>query len=166
MIEINGSKIIFITTGGTIDKIYFDKKNKFQIGNSLIFQVLEDANTTIDYEIKSILKKDSLDINNADRCIIKKTIKNDRHRYFIVTHGTDTMILTAKKLREINDKVIILTGAMQPARFKSTDAVFNIACAITAVQLLPNGVYIVMNGKIFEPENVIKNSNKNRFEYI
>jgi len=166
MIEINGSKIIFITTGGTIDKIYFDKKNKFQIGNSLIFQVLEDANTTIDYEIKSILKKDSLDINNADRCIIKKTIKNDRHRYFVVTHGTDTMILTAKKLREINDKVIILTGAMQPARFKSTDAVFNIACAITAVQLLPNGVYIVMNGKIFEPENVIKNSNKNRFEYI
>jgi L-asparaginase len=159
-------KIIIITTGGTIDKIYFDKKSEFQVGDPQIAAVLNEANVTIDYEVIPLLCKDSLDMTNEDRQRIHETIKSNPHRHFIVTHGTDTMIETAKMLQTIPGKVILLTGAMQPARFKLTDAVFNIACAITAVQLLTDGVYIAMNGRIFDPDKTLKNIELNRFEAV
>ncbi|GAG51643.1 unnamed protein product, partial [marine sediment metagenome] len=89
---------------------------------------------------------------------------SDEHEYIVVTHGTDTMIKTAKKLQAIADKVVVLTGAMQPAKFKSSDAEFNIGCAVVALQSLPPGIYIVMNGRIFKPERVRKNVQLNRFE--
>ena len=157
-------KIKIITTGGTIDKIYFDKKNEYHVGDSQIAEVLKEANVTIDYEVIPLLRIDSLDMTDDDRCQISDAIKSDAHRHFIVTHGTDTMVLTAKELQKIPGKVIVLTGAMQPARFRFTDAVFNIACAITAVQLLSYGVYITMNGRIFDPNKTIKNVGLNRFE--
>jgi L-asparaginase len=159
-------KIKIITTGGTIDKIYFDKKSEFQVGEPQIAAVLNEANVSVDYEVMRLLRKDSLDMTEKDRQLIYETIQSNPDRHFVVTHGTDTMLLTAKTLQTISGKVIVLTGAMQPARFRLTDAVFNIACAITAVQLLADGVYIVMNGRVFDPDNTVKNVELNRFEAI
>lgn len=160
-------KIRIIATGGTIDKIYFDKKNDYQVGDPQAAEVLRVANVTFDYEIVSLLRKDSLDLTDEDRRVISDAISNDKScRHFVITHGTDTMVLTAKALRHIPDKVIVLTGSMQPARFMVSDAVYNIGSAMTAVQLLPDGVYIAMNGRIFLPDNTRKNLASNCFEEI
>ena len=159
-------KIKIVTTGGTIDKVYFDKKSEYQVGDPQIAEVLKEANVTFDYEIVSILRKDSLDLTDEDRHLIYETIRSDPHRRFVVTHGTDTMIQTAAVLKNIADKVIVLTGSMQPAKFRFNDAVFNIGCAVTAVQTLLSGVYIAMNGRIFEPDTVRKNVEMNRFERL
>lgn len=160
-------KIRIIATGGTIDKIYFDKKNDYQVGEPQIAEVLKVANVTFDYEVVSLLRKDSLEMTDQDRKLIFDTINNDKEfRHFVITHGTDTMVLTAKALKHIADKVIVLTGSMQPARFMISDAIYNIGSAMTAVQLLPNGVYIAMNGKIFSPDHVRKNLDINCFEEI
>ena len=158
--------IKIVTTGGTIDKIYFDLKNEFQVGSPQIVEVLAEANVTLDYEVIQLLRKDSLELTDADRRLIYEAILSDPGRHFVVTHGTDTMLVTAKVLKKINDKVIVLTGAMQPAKFRQTDAVFNIAAAITAVQLLRPGVYIAMNGRIFDPIKTRKNIDQNRFEPV
>jgi L-asparaginase len=156
--------IKIITTGGTIDKIYFDQKNDFQVGEPSIAEILKEANVTFSYEILSVLRKDSLDMTDDDRLLICSKVKSSPQNRILITHGTDTMIDTAKSLQGIASKVIVLTGAMQPAKFRFTDAVFNIGCAVTAVQILPKGVYIVMNGQIFDPENIQKNKVHNRFE--
>ena len=157
-------KIEIMTTGGTIDKVYFDAKSSFEIGAPQIGEVLDDANLTIDYQITPLLRKDSLDLNDIDRELIKKTVTESSTGKIVITHGTDTMIKTAEHLRGIAGKTIVLTGSMQPARFRFTDAIYNIASAITAVQLLPEGVWITMNGKIFDPAKSQKNVEKNRFE--
>ncbi len=159
-------KIVFYTAGGTIDKIYFDAKSKYEVGESILEEILREGNATFDYDNKVIMQKDSLELTEEDRNIIYSTINKEPNRYIILTHGTDTMVTTAKKLQTIRDKVIILTGSMSPARFRSSDAAFNIACAITAVQTLENGVYLAMNGRIFTPENVRKNVEKGVFEEI
>jgi L-asparaginase len=157
-------KIKIITTGGTIDKIYFDQKSDFQVGEPSIAEILKEANVTFSYSIMSILRKDSLDMTNEDRMLIYSKVKSSAQRHIVITHGTDTMIDTARVLQKINAKVIVLTGAMQPAKFRFTDAVFNIGCAVTAVQILPEGVYIAMNGQIFNPGNIRKNQIENCFE--
>jgi len=159
-------KIEIMTTGGTIDKIYFDAKSSFEIGEPQIGEVLRDANLTIDYQITPLLRKDSLDLNAADRELIKSAVSESLVDKIVITHGTDTMVETAKFLRDVSGKTIVLTGAMQPARFRFTDAIYNIASAITAVQLLPAGVWIAMNGQIFDPERSRKNIEMNRFEAI
>lgn len=156
--------IEIITTGGTIDKVYFDAKSSFEIGDPQIGEVLQDANLTVDYEITPLLRKDSLDLDSADREKIKQAVVASRATQIVITHGTDTMIETAKYLKGIVGKTIVLTGAMQPARFRFTDAIYNIASAITAVQLLPEGVWVVMNGRCFDPEKSWKNVAMNRFE--
>jgi len=159
-------KIKIITTGGTIDKIYFDQKSEFQVGEPQIAEVLREANTTFDYEVQSLLRKDSLDLTDEDRRLIYETIKSDECERFLITHGTDTMITTARELQKIDNKVMVLTGSMQPAKIRLTDAFFNIGYAIAAVQLLPNGVYIAMNGRIFKPDKARKNIEQNRFEEL
>ena len=103
---------------------------------------------------------------DADRRLIRETVAADAVRRFVITHGTDTMIRTAQALRGLPARVIVLTGAMQPAKFHLTDAVYNIASAVTAVQILPPGVYIAMNGRIFDPDKVRKNVSANCFEAI
>lgn len=157
-------KIKFIAVGGTIDKVYFDRMSEYQVGESAIGEILRDANVTFHYACESMIHKDSLDMTDEDRQEIHDTIAADEHRYIIVTHGTDTMIQTAKKLKTIPNKVILLTGAMVPAKFKSSDAPFNIGCAVAAVQTLSPGVYIAMNGRIFDPNKVRKNRGLNLFE--
>jgi len=152
------------TTGGTIDKVYFDSKSTFEIGEPQIVEVLREANLTIDYQVTSLMRKDSLDLTDEDRVIIRQAVQNSRSSHIVITHGTDTMIDTAKALDGIADKTIVLTGAMQPARFRLTDAVFNIASAMMAAQTLPEGTYIAMNGQIFDPHAARKNVELNRFE--
>ncbi len=156
--------IKIFTTGGTIDKVYFDAKSEFQIGDPQIVEVLKTANVTFGFAVQSLLRKDSLDMTDEDRALVAEAVRNEPLRHVVVTHGTDTMIATALALRAVPDKVIVLTGSMQPARFHVSDAMYNIASALTAVQLLPNGVYIAMNGRIFYPEKCRKNLALNIFE--
>ena len=158
------NKIKIFTTGGTIDKIYFDDRSEYQVGEPQIGNVLTEANVTQTYEITPLFRKDSLDLTDEDRHMIYHAVNSCPQTRIIVTHGTDTMVATANVLNKVTNKTIVLTGAMQPAKFRFTDAVFNIASAFSSVQLLPSGVYIAMNGRIFYPDKAIKNRKLNRFE--
>lgn len=158
--------IKIFTTGGTIDKIYFDANSEFQVGEPQIAEVLTEANVTFAFEVESVLRKDSLDMTDADRQLIRARVAQDACERILVTHGTDTMIQTALALRDIPGKTIVLTGAMQPARLRVSDAFFNIGFAIAAAQLLPPGVYIAMNGEIFDPHSARKNVAKHQFERV
>ncbi len=157
-------KIKFFTTGGTIDKVYFDAKSEFQVGPPQVLDVLKEANVTFDFDIESILRKDSLDLTDEDRRLVRQRVEAENCALIVVTHGTDTMVETGRALAGIPGKTIVLTGSMQPARFRSTDAVFNIGSAIGVVQCLPPGVYITMNGRIFDPQRTRKNRERNCFE--
>lgn len=157
-------QIEIITTGGTIDKVYFDAKSTFQVGEPQISEVLREANLTLDCHVTPLMQKDSLELTEKDRTAIRQAVENSDAHQIVITHGTDTMIETGKALYGIAGKTIVLTGAMQPARFRTTDAIFNIASALTAVQLLPAGVYILMNGQVFNPGDATKNVAANRFE--
>jgi len=159
-------KIEIFTTGGTIDKIYFDAKSDYEIGDPQIVELLHDANLTVDYQVTSLLRKDSLELTDADRQLVRDAVEKSEAEHIVITHGTDTMIDTGKFLQGISGKTIVLTGAMQPARFRFTDAIYNVASAITAAQALPAGVYIAMNGQVFDPLHARKNVELNRFEVI
>lgn len=158
--------IQFFTCGGTIDKVYFDAKSEFQVGAPQVESILKMANVSFDYEITSLIKKDSLDMNKEDREKIRQTISASPARQIVITHGTDTMVETAKMLMGLSGKTIVLTGAMEPARQRETDAPFNIGVAIAAVQCLPAGVYVAMNGRIFAADQVQKNRERRTFESI
>lgn len=152
------------TTGGTIDKVYFDAKSEYSVGEPVVGSVLNDANAMIDFEVTELFRKDSLDITDEDRAAICEAVRADPAKQVLITHGTDSMPETAQALLGIPDKTIVLTGSMSPARFQKSDAVFNIGCAIGAVQCLPPGVYVVMNGQIFAADQVRKNREMGRFE--
>ncbi|WP_132317660.1 asparaginase domain-containing protein [Pseudobacteriovorax antillogorgiicola] len=156
--------IKIISAGGTIDKIYFDANSEFQVGDPQIHHILAEANVALDYELESVLRKDSLDLTDDDRQLIFNKVQVSPQKRIIVTHGTDTMATTARVLEGITDKVIVFTGSMEPAKLKSSDAIFNVGCAITAVQLLPPGVYIAMNGQVLHAAQANKNLKAKRFE--
>ena len=157
-------KVAILTTGGTFDKVYFDANSEYSIGDPCITWILDEGNVNSDYRIQSILKKDSLDITSKERQIIKNSVEECAEERIIIIHGTDTMVETAKSLEDIKDKTIVLTGAMQPARFKKTDAIFNSGFALAAAQILEYGVYITMNGMVFHSDNVKKNIDLGKFE--
>ena len=159
-------RIKFFTTGGTIDKVYFDTKSEFEVGPPQVLEIVKEAHVTFEYGIESLLRKDSLDLTSEDRRLIRERIEEDQSQHIVITHGTDTMVETARGLLGIPGKTIVLTGSMQPARFHESDAVFNIGCAVAAVQSLPPGVYIAMNGRIFDPRRARKNRQKNAFEEL
>ena len=152
------------TTGGTIDKIYFDANSEFQVGEPQIVRLLQEANVRFDYDVESLMRKDSLDMTDEDRALIARHVAASDDSRVLITHGTDTMVQTARALTHIDGKTIVLTGAMQPARLQSSDAVFNIGCAVAAVQTLPPGVYVAMNGRIFNADRVRKNPETRHFE--
>ena len=160
------SNLLIITTGGTIDKIYFDDKSDYQIGEPQISQILHAMHVAFDFEASALMRKDSLHIEDKDRTLIRDAVAASDARHVLITHGTDSMVETASVLQDIPDKTIVLTGALNPARFRDSDAIFNIGCAVGAVQSLPPGVYIAMNGKIWDPAQVRKNRSENRFESL
>ena len=156
--------LTIVATGGTIDKIYFDDKSAYQIGAPQIGEILKQLGVAFEFEVIALMRKDSLHMDDADRDLIRRTIAAQPHRHVLVTHGTDTMVETARALAGIAGKTIVLTGALNPARFQGSDAVFNIGCAVGAIQALPDGVYIAMNGRVWDPARVRKNREANRFE--
>ena len=158
--------IRFVTTGGTIDKIYFDALSQFEVGDSLVKHILTDGLVEFEYDIVPLLQKDSLEMTDADRQSLYDLIAKDDAKHFIITHGTDTMPETAEKLAGLAEKTIVLTGALTPARFRSTDAVFNVGMAVAAVQACEPGVYVAMNGQVFPAGEVRKNRDANRFEKL
>lgn len=159
-------KLHIITTGGTIDKIYFDAKSDYEVGDPVIGELLQRMQVGFQYSVESAMRKDSLDMNEQDREQIRRAAENCTEKCVIITHGTDGMVTTGKALKGIANKRIVLTGALQPAAFYQSDAIFNVGCAIGAVQSKPAGVYIAMNGQVFEIDNVRKNLELNRFETL
>jgi L-asparaginase len=157
-------KIRIITTGGTIDKTYFDALSEYQVGDPAIAQILEEANVNVAYEVQQVCRKDSLDLTDADRDAIYRAVSLSAERRVLITHGTDTMILTAQRLKDLKEHVIVFTGSMAPAKLRNSDAFFNVGCAIIAVQTLPPGIYIAMNGRVMDPEKAVKNRARHRFE--
>lgn len=156
--------IQIFSCGGTIDKVYFDAKSDYAVGEPQIKTVFDDALVAFDYKIESLMRKDSLEMTSEDRALIRDRIQQIDARHVLITHGTDTMADTAASLVGIDDKIIVLTGSMTPARFRVTDAVFNIGCAVGVLQSKPPGVYVAMNGRAFDAGRVRKNRDAQRFE--
>ena len=159
-------RIKFLTTGGTIDKIYFDDLSQIEVGESQVQHILAEGLAAFDFDVVPLMHKDSLQVTDEDRRLLHDFIEKDDASHFVVTHGTDTMPETAEALMDLKDKTIVLTGALTPARFKATDAVFNVGMAVAAVQVAKPGVYIAMSGQVFEAGAVRKNRAKNRFEKL
>ncbi len=157
------SLIRIFTVGGTIDKIYFDAKSSYEVGPPNITEVLSGLSLNLDYEVVSLMQKDSLEMTDADRETIRQAVTASPENEIVITHGTDTMVDTARVLHTIPNKTILLTGALSPALFKNSDAMFNIGAALTAAQTKLAGVYIAMNGVIFDYDKVRKDVENNRF---
>ena len=157
-------KIKIFSVGGTIDKVYFDRLSEYQVGSPSVREIFANLPITFEYEIESLMRKDSLDMDAADRQLVREVVERETCRHIIITHGTDTMIETGKALHGLTGKCVVLTGAMEPAHFKSSDAVFNLGVAVGAVSSLPEGVYIAMNGGVFDPFQCRKNRQRHIFE--
>jgi len=170
--------IQIFTTGGTIDKVYFDASSEYKIGDPTIPRIFEDVGVEVGYELVSVMRKDSLELTDEDRAEIKARCIASKHKQILITHGTDTMCETAECLvcPELADKVIVLTGAMAPARFRVTDAVFNLGLAMGALGAMgtasaemssgvgQTGVFIAMSGQVFRAGKVWKNRELGKFE--
>ena len=144
-------KILFIQTGGTIDKDY-EKGRKaylFEITDPAVGRIMKRAHPNFKYEVVTLTKKDSLDLTDADRKKIYNYCAKSKEERIVITHGTDTMDKTAKLLSGLTGKTIVFTGSSRPERFTDSDADFNLGGAVTAVQTLPHGVYVVMSGRVY-----------------
>jgi L-asparaginase len=156
--------ILILTTGGTIDKSYFDALSEYQIADSAIASLLKEARVALPFRIVELMRKDSLELTDADRALIAATAKGASESRIIITHGTDTMTDTAKVLAEaVPDKTIVLTGALSPARFAESDASFNMGLAFATAQVAAPGVWIAMSGEVFDGLKVRKDRAAGRF---
>lgn len=154
-------------TGGTLDKIYNELDGSLIFKETHLNHILDDAKSKVDVEIETIMLIDSLYMKEHHRQEILNKCKSCKEERIVITHGTDTIVETAKLLgKEIKNKTIILTGAMIPYSFVKSDAHFNLGCAIAYAQTLPKGVYITMHGKIFNYNNVKKNKETHEFKTI
>ena len=157
--------IKLLITGGTIDKQYDELNGELIFTQSGVEDMLAQGRAKLDISTETVMLKDSLDMDDNDRQQILKACLTCDESQIVITHGTDTMIETSQVLAAgIKDKTIVLLGAMVPYQFKNSDALFNLGCAIAAVQTLENAVYITMNGKIFNYDEVIKNKDLGEFQ--
>jgi L-asparaginase len=159
----NSKPILVLTTGGTIDKQYFDDLSRYQIADSTIARMLEVARVTLPFEIMEVARKDSLDLDDEDRARLVAAARAAPAQRIVVTHGTDTMTTSAEALAAIEGKTIVLMGALTPARFSESDAAFNLGMAFAAAQLAAPGVYITMNGTVFPADGVEKDRERGAF---
>ncbi|NBW76081.1 MAG: asparaginase [Sphingomonadaceae bacterium] len=158
------SGILVLTTGGTIDKNYFDALSEYQIVDSGIPALLAEARVALPFRLVELMRKDSLELSEADRALIASAAREAPESRIVVTHGTDTMTETAKVLAEaVPGKTICLTGALSPARFSETDANFNLGMAFAVVQTAAPGVYIAMSGQVFDGLKVRKDRAAGKF---
>jgi len=157
------SSILVVTTGGTIDKQYFDALSEYQIAESVIEDMLKRARVTQPFRVVELMRKDSLELTAEDRALIRATIAAAPETRVVITHGTDTMTETAKALADIPGKTMVLTGALAPARFAESDAPFNLGMAFACCQSAPPGVWITMNGTVFDGLKVVKDRAAGRF---
>lgn len=155
-----------IATGGTFDKEYNELTGELFFTKTHIKDVLNLGRCKLQVKITQLMLKDSLFMTDNDRKNILAACKKVTESHIVITHGTDTMEVTARYLgRNIENKTIVLTGAMIPYKFGSSDGIFNLASALSFAQALPSGVYVAMNGKLFSCENVTKNKKRGVFEY-
>ena len=156
--------IRLLITGGTIDKQYNELNGELIFTQSGVEDMLAQGRAKLDIAYETVMLKDSLDMDDNDRQRILISCLTCDESKIVITHGTDPMVETSRALAEIKDKTIVLLGAMVPYKFKKSDALFNLGCAIAAVQTLEKGVYITMNGKIFNYDDVIKNKDLGEFQ--
>lgn len=156
-----------LITGGTFDKEYDELSGKLFFKDTHLPEILKLGRSNLVVSISTLMMIDSLEMTDADRDIIISHCNECSEEKIVITHGTDTMHLTAQKLGEAGlDKTIVLTGAMVPYKFGSSDGLFNMGSALAFVQTLPKGVYVVMNGKYFDWHNVRKNKASGIFEEL
>jgi len=154
-----------IATGGTFDKEYNELTGELYFTKTHIKDVLNLGRCKLPLKITPIMLKDSLFMTEQDRCDIAKACQKVKEKCIVITHGTDTMELTARYLGKcVKGKTIVLTGAMIPYKFGASDGIFNLASALSFAQALPCGVYVAMNGKLFTCDNVTKNKKRGIFE--
>jgi L-asparaginase len=159
--------IKILVTGGTFDKEYNEINGALYFKDTHINEMLKLGRCRLEINLRTVMMIDSLDMTEADRRLILENCKKAPEDKIVITHGTDTMVETAKVLGEnIRDKTIVLTGAMIPYAFGSSDGLFNLGSALSFVQALPPGVYIAMNGKYFAWDNARKNRERGEFEEI
>ncbi len=159
--------IKILITGGTLDKEYNPLNGELVYGKTHVEEMLKQANNKTDVILEEVMLLDSLDMTESQRQEILQRCKDSKEEKIIVTHGTDTIVETAKLLGEnIKDKTIVLTGAMVPFRFKDSDTLFNLGGAFAAVQTLPGGVFIAMQGKVFTWDKVKKNREIGEFQEL
>lgn len=161
--------VLILTTGGTIDKEYFDAKSTYEIGEPQIGALLQEAGVAFEYRVQTLMRKDSLELTETDRQQVAQAVVAAPERQILITHGTDTMAETARTVAEAlaaagSDATVVFVGSLSPARFKGTDAEFNVGFAAAAVQTLAPGAYVAMNGCVFDPYHVRKDRDRNRFE--
>ncbi|MCH1570822.1 MAG: asparaginase [Longimicrobiales bacterium] len=162
----NGAVHLFVT-GGTFDKDYDEIRGTLDFRDTHIPDMLAMARSRVDVRVRTLMMVDSLEMTEADRAVITQSCRDVPEPYIVITHGTDTMVETARVLAErVSGKTIVLTGAMIPIAFGSSDGLFNLGGALTAVQVLPPGVYVIMNGCVFPWDNVKKNRETGVFEAI
>jgi len=159
--------IRLFVTGGTFDKEYDEIEGRLFFEDTHLPQMLEMGRCRADVRVRTLMMVDSLEMTDADRDLIAHNCADVPERHIVITHGTDTMVETARTLAaQVQGKTIVLTGAMIPIAFGSSDGLFNLGGAITAVQALPAGVYITMNGRIFPWDRVRKNRSTGVFEEV
>lgn len=158
--------ILVLTTGGTIDKAYFDALSEYQIVDSGIPALIAQARVALPFRVVELMRKDSLELTDADRALIAAAVREAPETRVVITHGTDTMTETAKALAAIPGKTMVLTGALSPARFADTDAPFNLGMAFATAQVAAPGVWIAMSGQVFDGLNVRKDRAAGKFVAI
>lgn len=157
---------IFVT-GGTFDKEYDELTGRLYFRDSHLPEMLKLGRCGLDVEVRTLMMIDSLEMTDADRSLIVEQCRSAPEQRIVVTHGTDTMVDTAVRLAdEIRDKTIVLTGAMVPYMFGSSDGLFNLGSALAFAQALPSGVYVAMNGRCYAAQRVRKNRSTGMFEEL
>jgi len=157
-------KLLVLTTGGTIDKVYFDALSEYKVGDPAVTAMLNAMNVAFEFEVIEVCRKDSLELTDDDREGLKRAIESSDASAILITHGTDTMVKSAQHIGHQPGKTIVFTGAMQPAAFKDTDALFNVGTAIGALNGQAEGAFIAMSGRVYPADNVQKNYDAKRFE--
>ena len=156
--------LVVLAIGGTIDKVYFDALSDYQIGPPAATEILQRVKVNFDFNVRQMISKDSLEMTDADRQEILMAVQAHNGKHVLITHGTDTMVDTGQLLKQATGKTVVIMGAMQPAIIKLTDADFNLGVAVAAVQTLSEGVYLCMNGRIYNVDRVVKNRAEEQFQ--